>query len=443
MWIKNLSKLVLPASFLISSLSKADQFHYHNVLIGDRAVGLGGAYAGVSDDASGVYYNPAGLAFALSSDISGSANAFYSKKYTYKKTIGNANYVENSSGSLPTFFGGIQKLEKTVPGLVAGFGLYSTDSELRDQNDVFDNLPYGDTTIRRLHRAQNMRASTFNYSAAAALRVSGTFAVGMALSYFTVDELFQDYQDISSYETGTNLLADNSQNVRQHLKANGFEPTIGMQVSLTSKLSLGFVLKKGFYISQNYENNIESSFIAYGVPRDEVVAAPGEVQQGSATRRTISSYKDDEPLGSMPLNARLGLALFASTRLLWTFDVTYFEGVDFAANKILKQYQKEPVMNLATGAEYYLTPSIPLRLGLFTNNDARPDVDSNKVNQADHIDFIGGTVFLAWTQPNSQIALGVIQQNGEGKAQKVGGVVAVQDVEATSTTIAFSATHSF
>ena len=37
----------------------ADQFHYNNVLVGTRSVGMGGAFGAVSDDASGVYYNPA------------------------------------------------------------------------------------------------------------------------------------------------------------------------------------------------------------------------------------------------------------------------------------------------------------------------------------------------------------------------------------------------
>ena len=59
---------------LITNDAVADQFHYNNFIMGDRAVGMGGAYGGVSDDASGMIYNPAGLAFALSNDISGSAS---------------------------------------------------------------------------------------------------------------------------------------------------------------------------------------------------------------------------------------------------------------------------------------------------------------------------------------------------------------------------------
>ena len=63
--------LVTAMASSMAVTAQADQFHYHNLLIGPRAMGLGGAFGAVADDASGIYYNPAGLAFALSNDISG------------------------------------------------------------------------------------------------------------------------------------------------------------------------------------------------------------------------------------------------------------------------------------------------------------------------------------------------------------------------------------
>ncbi|MDY7035416.1 MAG: aromatic hydrocarbon degradation protein, partial [Thermodesulfobacteriota bacterium] len=37
----------------------ADDYHYVNMLVGDRATGLGGAYTAVSDDPAGCFFNPA------------------------------------------------------------------------------------------------------------------------------------------------------------------------------------------------------------------------------------------------------------------------------------------------------------------------------------------------------------------------------------------------
>ena len=62
-----------------AGLSTAD-FNYINDFMGDRATGLGGAYTAISDDPSGAYYNPAGLAFAYDNQISLSVNSLKVKK---------------------------------------------------------------------------------------------------------------------------------------------------------------------------------------------------------------------------------------------------------------------------------------------------------------------------------------------------------------------------
>ena len=95
--MRNSWRLILIGCGIWSTQVSADQYHYHNLIVGERAMGLGGAFSAVADDASGVIYNPAGLGFALSSDISGSANAIYSKKTVYKKTIANDDFTEESS----------------------------------------------------------------------------------------------------------------------------------------------------------------------------------------------------------------------------------------------------------------------------------------------------------------------------------------------------------
>src|SRR3989338_10609470 len=55
----------------------ADEYHYNNIIIGDRASGMGGAYTAISDDPSGLYYNPAGIAFSFGRSLSGGAQAYH------------------------------------------------------------------------------------------------------------------------------------------------------------------------------------------------------------------------------------------------------------------------------------------------------------------------------------------------------------------------------
>ena len=62
--LKVIPYVTLSMIFSWTGFAAADEDHYNNIIIGDRPAGMGGAYTAISDDPSGLYYNPAG-----SSDI--------------------------------------------------------------------------------------------------------------------------------------------------------------------------------------------------------------------------------------------------------------------------------------------------------------------------------------------------------------------------------------
>lgn len=475
------------------SRAGADQFHYQNLIIGTRAMGMGGAFGAVADDASGIYYNPAGLAFALSNDISGSANAFYSKEATYKDTIGGDDFVEHSGGSVAPFFGGLQKLDRHVPGLVFAFGVYSVDSDLKDQDTSIEKKTVGSTYIERYHRTSNARASTLYAGGGVGKRLLPNLAIGASMHYFAVDELVQEFQDAKQtikvgQETAWQIL---SSNVRERLNVYGVQPVIGLQAALPGNVTLGATVKKGFIASETLQfgseqrkqvldntghDNLAAGQQATAVVTEGIVPTPGTTPNAN------------KPIGDWPLEARLSTAWFASPKFLLAFDATYHsatsKGEKLAANGNKPKYNRDAITNFALGAEYYITGSLPLRFGLFTNNDSRPKVDKATPNrdpngdgdtsdalacgrstavattpeqvqlaarrkewsdkycgQPDHIDYLGGSVFIGWVQPNTQFSAGVVIQDGRGKAQKLGDHQ-VQEVAAKATTLAFSVTQN-
>ncbi|HYX33816.1 MAG TPA: hypothetical protein VE954_11940 [Oligoflexus sp.] len=413
--MRNSWRLILIGCSFYGPRVLADQYHYHNLVVGERAMGLGGAFGAVADDASGVIYNPAGLGFALSSDISGSANAIYSKKTVYKKTLANDDFTEKSSGTLSPFFGGLQKLDNTMQGLAVAFCMYSLDSELKDQDDVIENIG----SLQRFHRTSNIRSNTTGYGIGAAKRLSGNFSLGVSLSWIVIDELVQEYQDVQ-YSTGAFL----AQNIRTRLTGSGIDSALGAQYAVGS-LSFGVTLRLRNLVDENYEigGDVSTNIATGNTPGDTV--------------RANTNDKFEEPLKDLPTEVRAGVAWFPSAVVLWSFDVihnTEAEGDNF---------KREAVTNFATGTEYYITPSIPVRAGIFTNYDTRPEVESGKMNQPDHIDYTGYSLFFGWVQPNSQVSGGLVVQDGEGKAQKIGRSTNIQTVESRSYTFAISATHSF
>jgi hypothetical protein len=400
-------------------LAYADQMHYRNVITGERAQGLGGAYTAVADDASGVFYNPGGLAFAQSNDISGSANAFYSKKVTFKKAfLGISDFKEESGGTFAPFFGVMQKLDKFLPGLVGGFAYYTVDTELKDQDD----LKTGIGALQRFHRAANIRAATYGATGALGYRVSPSLGLGLSLGYVKVDELTQVSQNYT-ITTGPQYLA---QSLRESLVAHGAQLGFGVQWAPATQVSLGVLVRSGSYASQKYSQVVD---------KVEVVGNTIDAEPFTAS--------SSNPLGSMPLEIRTGIAWFASPRLLVTSDLDWHEEVSNMSKITEKLYYRESILNYAIGTEYFLTASVPVRFGLFTNNDATPMPTTSKKGQPDHIDYIGSSLFFAWAQPNSQVSAGIVVQQGKGKSQKNATESTLQNVEALAYTVGFSATHSF
>jgi hypothetical protein len=54
----------------------ADDTHYQDFLVGEHALGIGGAFTAIADDASAAFYNPAGLALMGRLTISGALSVY-------------------------------------------------------------------------------------------------------------------------------------------------------------------------------------------------------------------------------------------------------------------------------------------------------------------------------------------------------------------------------
>ncbi|MFH1132263.1 MAG: hypothetical protein V1754_13075, partial [Pseudomonadota bacterium] len=73
---------LLFVAFLPANLWAGGNTHYQDMIIGERAAGMGGAFIALADDAIGAYYNPAGIAVDKSTLIQLSMSAF---KFRYKR----------------------------------------------------------------------------------------------------------------------------------------------------------------------------------------------------------------------------------------------------------------------------------------------------------------------------------------------------------------------
>ena len=109
-----LKKLWLYLSLLIfigfsTTSLYADDAHYKNMLIGERAATMGGSYVAISDDSTGCYYNPAGIAYAVGDSLSGSGNVLHKMKTVYTEAIGTEDWIRENESLVPNYFGVLKK----------------------------------------------------------------------------------------------------------------------------------------------------------------------------------------------------------------------------------------------------------------------------------------------------------------------------------------------
>jgi len=394
----------------------ADDFHYVNTLVGSRAMGLAGAYTAVSDDPAGCYYNPAGIAFAPHTSLSASANAFSTSKQTYKGALfdvnGNAvDWEQESASLLPNFFGIVRKFGAGM----LGFSYAVPDSIQRRQKDTFHDislLPGNPTTTYTVNMNDNDKTYLFGPSYAYAF--SDSLSVGATLYLYYRDmEIIRN--ELLQFEQGQHYLI----NYYETKIDWGYKPILGAIWEPLDSLAIGLSFSKTYVTSSDRRQQT--------ILRNTLSSAFSDTH--AISLQTSSGGEKDR----FPLATSLGVAYFASPKLLLSGDLRYYEEVS----------GKKAIYNLSVGTEYYFTEALAGRAGLFTDNANTPELSSGKVNQAEHIDIYGAVLSLSLFHRTSSITLGVSYGLGKGDAQVRLQDPAIQDAEISNFLAYVSASYSY
>jgi len=397
---------------LLCGVSFADEFHYNNFIIGDRASGMGGAYTAVSDDPSGLYYNPAGIVYSTGRNLSASVNAYYNQNKKYDNVIGGRGWERNSSALLPNFFGITQPLGK----FQFGFSYAVPDSIREDQSQDFYNVPTTLGTASQYVINFRNEDNTYNFGPSLAYQYSDSLSAGMTL-----------YLHHRSSQTILNQLillsSGNSEWSNQYidLVERGYKPVLGVMWSPVDKWTVGLSIAKTFLYSES-----KSSQVTF---KDATAVPPLDLSLTFDSTNAKRKY---------PYEVRGGIAYFASSSLLVTADGAYFTKVTDPVYG-----DRVSVLNGALGAEYYLDKNWAVRGGLFTNLANTPKLDSSRSGQDEKVDFYGVSASISNFTRNTSITFGGNYTTGSGKAQIISGSTNIQDVTATGWMIFLSSSYSY
>jgi hypothetical protein len=416
--------LFLVVLSLAPEIARADDTHYQDYPIGGRAVGLGGAFTAISDDPSGIYFNPAGIVDTNRSSVQISttlygleiANSVFSSVTNVKdleKVFTNLNVIP-SSGSFVSTLG--DNGPDSRPQAAYGFGAFlPSNRELNLQ--TLSVLPEGESIngCDQLAYQRTLVDRDFRFGGAFAQRIDEIWRFGVSA--------FLDYRYVRDHEQTTCL---SSKTTAAAASFGTAQTDLNMFVG-SVLIALGFKADIGDGWAAGLQVVSPSIRLFNG--------ADVRVTRGSADPSTrLSSFivrdlKDLVANNKLGAQFRGGISYVIPSRMTYTADLTLYAPVQYKlfelpsderdvrdAVTLVDAIERKTVVNLNTGLEYLISKPFSVSGGVFTNLSSAPAIDGDTFTQSKlpHINTFGGAFVLGFFSEHTLTRVGATFSYGSG-----------------------------
>ena len=334
--------------------------------LGSRAMSMGGAYVGLANDYSAVYWNPAGLTqiqgtsisiFAI--DVIPMATYKYSPYGVDAATINN-NYFSGATG---IFFdaGFIPNLKIGLYGAVpSGLGAKWDDVELR----AFSG---GAGTVYKWMS----KIGVFHFGPALAYQVNDKLSVGATvnISYGMMD-MDRPVDMLSGMAPGNDGIVDTQYD--ESSDGMGFGFTFGVLYKASDKVSMGVTMKtKNTVAFSGTANNPTFGLMGASTKSDfdRDITWPIWIAGGVAVN----------PIPKLTLTADAQWTQWSATQdvLITEYEDAAWKGAMEPVGAHKMNLQWEDRVQIRFGAEYLISELIALRAGYYNDPAPAPDETTN------------------------------------------------------------------
>ena len=378
--------LMLVGILFVSALG-ADEYHYNDILVGDRASGMGGAYTAISDDPSGMYYNPAGIIYAPATNTSSSAFAYQSKSKRYKGAIGTNDWIRTSSSFIPNFFGVLQPIGDSMWGL----SYVMTEAVDEHQAQSFTNLNLSGIDLYTIDL--DRQDSVYMIGPSYASRINDRWTYGVSL-YLQIRDQITSFQQVADLSDGSHDVT--SQQIA--ISELGFNPVFGLMWEPAERISVGLTARKAFIFDA--QRRIECTKQAG--PISGTICGTSYAANQYIHPQIIEDHFYFDP----PWELGMGWAMFPNNKEVVSTDVKFYVGG-----------ARVNTWNASIGYEYFINSKWNTRFGVYTNNanTATPTL----YNAVEHVDELGMSLSLGRFTRTSSISLGMAYLTGSGYASGI------------------------
>lgn len=348
-----LIEFIIFSLFLLAQNVAAQEITIGNDFgVGARAMGMGGAFIGVSDDYTALYWNPAGLSQIKWMEFFGGLS--YEKMKSETEYFGNSDSTF-SSDTRPNAFGLVLSVPVVRGGLAFAFGvnrLQSFDSRISFQGfntlSVKEDPLYGELYVDRL---ETRSGGINSYSFGAAVDIAPGVSIGGNIGFLS-----------GRYEYELNLDADDTEN-NELLDGFSFLDTISSDYfGVESKVGLlarfGELLRFGATINIPFDFSVDEYWT------EDTYISDDDGQNESSGDEGTFGYDI-----SRPFRFSVGLSVMPISTLILSADVAYTDWTqteysdppaeDIDDNYFIDNYSG--TYQLRVGGEYTI-PDVGLRL---------------------------------------------------------------------------------
>lgn len=378
--------------------------NFRPYVLGARAAGMGGAFTALSDDGSGSYYNPGGLAFSTRSSVSLSASVYGIAGGTYEGLFPrNQDFEYSNPQVFPVSTAAVRKLGAVNPDTGVSdqtvfFSVFVPDALRIDDRDTI-GTPYN-----AFFYAQESQTVWAGGGYAYRLGRVGIGAVGYVL-YGTEINSFDI--NVANPDDAQSFAVVSS---RMDTTTIGFIGGAGLRVDVTDHLRMGL--------------SVFSPAVGFGSRGYYAKVASGIIPGGPTEPRFAAVVNDDlDATPFVPLRLQGGVAWATPT---WTVsaDVTWLGSreaeldPELADQGLNLNLVRKSVLNASLGAEMLVADKFPVRAGLFTDFSAAvapQGRDAGDVANSQHIDRFGLALSVGHRSTNVVTDVGLNLSYGKGK----------------------------
>jgi len=401
-----------------SNKASADDQHYQDFIVGDEAVGMGGAFTALSADPSGGWYNPAGIVDVRNTSLSLSANLYGIQD----SAVGSTDELmpEDALGKLtvvPSSTGFVQALGRTdmhgrrpyafgLSLMVPSYRKYSTHDEGEINDPIEGLVRYG---YNRSYVDETLWAGLMG-----AMRLGGRLSIGGAV--FLVHRSVSD--KATSFVAGDFIDGEFSAFHHATMDLEFFNDSLlavlGAKLKLSNKLYVGAMVRSPSLTIYSRGQ------MRYGRARSDGLGDVGFIPTPEGSKVKSESRINGE--------ARVGIAYVWPKVFKIAADVSAHLPVSYTlidvqdeavANALLiaPEVEREFVINGNLGVEFLFLDRFSVAMGGFTNFSSAPEIPGNQTLTAPapaRVHMFGGTFAAGYSSEHTLTRIGMLYARGSG-----------------------------